>query len=59
MAEAENRRNDKECLFQILRARHLSATPSDFNDLLSWARSKMEAEDIKLILQEFEEWKNS
>jgi hypothetical protein len=33
--------------------------PSEFKDLLVWAKAPMEAEDVKLVLQEFEEWKNS
>jgi hypothetical protein len=40
-------------------ARHQSKNPSDFKDLLAFAKSEMEPEDVKLVLQEFEEWKNS
>ncbi len=58
-SELETRRNDKLCLFQILIAWHESVTPSDFKKLISWQKAHMEPEDVKLVLQEFEEWKNS
>ncbi len=58
-SELETRRNDKDCLLQILMAQHDSKTPSDFNRILAWARAKMEPEDVKLVMQEFNEWKSS
>jgi hypothetical protein len=58
-SEAETRRNDKLCLFQILIAKHESTTPSDLNKLLAWQKAHMEPEDVKLVLQEFEEWVKS
>ncbi len=57
--EIEIRRNDRDYLFQMLVARERSQTPSDFKDLISQTKAKMEPEDVKLVLQEFEEWKNS
>jgi hypothetical protein len=58
-SELATRRNDKATLFQILVAKHESKTPNDFKKLLAWAKAQMEPEDVKLVLQEFEEWKNS
>jgi hypothetical protein len=58
-SEFETRRNDKMYFTQLLRAQHYSKTPSDFNEVLMWIRAAMEPEDVKLVLQEFEEWKNS
>ncbi|MDR1703158.1 MAG: hypothetical protein LBS19_00520 [Clostridiales bacterium] len=55
--EIEIRRNDKDYLFQMLVAQHESSVPKDFNRLISQTKAKMEAEDVKLVLQEFEEWK--
>ncbi len=57
--ELETRRNDKLCLFQILIAAFESKTPGDLKKLLAWQKAHMEPEDVKLVLQEFEEWKNS
>jgi hypothetical protein len=59
MAEAETRRNDKACLLQVLVSQYESETPKDFKKLVMWAKAQMEPEDVKLVLQEFEEWKNS
>jgi hypothetical protein len=58
-SEYETRRNDKSYLIQILLAQHDSKTPSDFNRLLVWIKAQMEPEDVKLVLHEFNEWKNS
>ncbi len=55
--ELETRRSDRSYLFQILRAQFQSKAPNDFKDLLSWVKAKMEPEDVKLVLHEFEEWK--
>ncbi len=57
--ELEIRRSDKSYLLQILMAQHDSETPKDFKRLLTWVKAKMEPEDVKLVLQEFDEWKNS
>jgi hypothetical protein len=57
--EIEIRRNDRDYLFQILLAQFESQTPSDFKKLISQTKAKMEPEDVKLVLHEFEEWKNS
>jgi len=57
-SELETRRIDKGYLFQILKAQHEGNTPSDFKSLLAWTKSQMEPEDVKLVLQEFDEWKN-
>jgi hypothetical protein len=59
MAEAETRRNDKLCLYQILKEQHDSKAPSEFRSLLAWQKAHMEPEDVKLVLQEFEEWVKS
>jgi uncharacterized membrane protein len=58
-SELETRRNDKGYLLQILMSQYESVTPNDFKRLLAWAKGQMEPEDVKLVLQEFEEWKNS
>jgi hypothetical protein len=58
-SELETRRNDKDCFLQILLAQHDSKTPDDFKRLLVWIKAQMEPEDVKLVLQEFEEWKKS
>ncbi len=58
-SEMETRRNDKDCLLQILMAQHESSAPRDFKRLLAWIKAQMEPEDVKLVLQEFEEWKNT
>jgi hypothetical protein len=58
-SEVETRRTDKSYLFQILTAQHESTTPGDFNKLIAWVKAMMEPKDVKLVLQEFEEWKNS
>jgi hypothetical protein len=57
--ELEIRHAERRNLFRILVARHQSKHPGDFKDLLAFAKSEMEPEDVKLVLQEFEEWKNS
>jgi hypothetical protein len=57
--ELEIRRNDRDYLFQMLIAQFESQMPSDFKKLISQTKAKMEPEDVKLVLQEFEEWKNS
>jgi hypothetical protein len=57
MSEHDTRRNDKSFLFQTLEAQHKSNNKADFNTLISWTKAKMEPEDVKLVLQEFEEWK--
>ena len=57
--EIELRHAEKDCFLQILMAQHRSSAPSEFKDLLLWAKAKMEPEDVKLVMQEFEEWKNS
>jgi hypothetical protein len=58
-SELDTRRNDKACLFQILMAQYESKTPADLKKLVAWAKAQMEPEDVKLVLQEFDEWKNS
>jgi hypothetical protein len=50
---------EKDILFQLLEAQYDSKEPSDFKRLIARMKSKMEPEDVKLVLQEFEEWKNS
>jgi hypothetical protein len=57
--ELETRRNDKAYLFQILMTQYESKTPSDLKKLVAWVKAQMEPEDVKLVQQEFEEWKNS
>jgi hypothetical protein len=57
--ELEIRRNDKLCLYQILKEQHDSKTPDAFRGLIAWQKAHMEPEDVKLVLQEFEEWKKS
>ncbi len=57
--EIEIRRNDRDHLFDVLVAQHRSQFPKDFKDLVSQMKAKMEPEDVKLVLHEFEEWKNS
>jgi hypothetical protein len=58
-SELETRHIEKSYLLQILVAQYDSKTPDDFKRLLMWVKAKMEPEDVKLVLQEFEEWKNS
>jgi hypothetical protein len=57
--EIELRHAEKDCLLQILMAQHRSAAPKEFKDLILWAKTKMEPEDVKLVLKEFDDWKNS
>jgi hypothetical protein len=56
-SEHDTRRNDKGYLSQTLKAQNESTNPKDFKSLLYWIKSQMEPEDVKLVLQEFEEWK--
>ncbi|MDR1704148.1 MAG: hypothetical protein LBS19_05640 [Clostridiales bacterium] len=56
-SELETRRNDRGYLFQILKSQHNSATPNDFEELLAWTKAQMESDDVKMVLQGFEEWK--
>ncbi len=58
-SELETRRNDKLVLFQILMAQHDSKAPEDFKRIIAWQKAHMEPEDVKLVLQEFDEWRNS
>ncbi len=58
-SELETRHLEKSYLLQILMAQHDGETPKDFNRLLAWVRGRMEPEDVKVVLQEFEEWKKS
>ncbi len=53
--ELEIRRNDKGYLFQALKAQY---DGNDFDSFLAWIMTQMEPEDVKLVLKEFEEWKN-
>jgi hypothetical protein len=53
------RRMDKGFLFQLLEAQHESSVPKDFNKLIYGAKARMEPKDVKLVLQEFEEWKSN
>ncbi len=57
--ELELRHAERDCLLQVLVAQYESKNPKDFNRLVMWARAKMEPEDVKLVMQEFEAWKNS
>ncbi|MCL2637953.1 MAG: hypothetical protein FWD48_06220 [Oscillospiraceae bacterium] len=57
MSQHDTRRNDKSVLFQALKAQYNAQTKKDFNEFISWTKAKMEPEDVKLVLQEFEEWK--
>jgi hypothetical protein len=56
-SELETRRNDRGYLFQILKAQNNSSTPHDFEELLAWTMAQMESDDVKMVLQGFEEWK--
>ncbi len=58
-SEIETRRNDKLCLYQMLKEQHDSKAPNEFKGLIAWQKAHMEPEDVKLVLQEFDEWKNS
>ncbi len=58
MPEMETRRNDKICLFQMLLVQSRSQVPREFAELISWQKAHMEPEDVKLVMQEFESWKN-
>ncbi len=58
-SELEIRRNDKGYLFQVLMSQYESSAPGDFKKLVAWTKALMEPKDVKLVLQEFEEWKNS
>ena len=57
--EIEIRHTERRNLFRILIAQHESSTPKDFNKLIATTRAEMEAEDVILVMREFEEWKNS
>ncbi len=57
-SEMELRHIEKDYLYQILEAQSESATPRDFDRLISRVKAKMEPEDVKLVLREFEEWKS-
>jgi hypothetical protein len=57
--EIELRRNDRDFLFQLLEAQHESSVPDDFKRIIARTKAKMEAEDVKAVLQDFEDWKNS
>jgi hypothetical protein len=56
-SEIEIRRNDRDYLFQILEAQYESTFPADFEKLIARTKSKMEPEDVKLVLQGFDEWR--
>jgi hypothetical protein len=55
MSQHDTRRNDKSYLFQVLQAEHENC----FKKLKAWTKAQMEPEDVKLVLQEFEEWLKS
>lgn len=54
-SELEARHVEKSYLLQILIAQHESDCPGAFKKLLVWAKAKMEPEDVKFVLHEFEE----
>ncbi len=58
-SEIELRHIEKDYLFQMLVAQYESSAPKDFNKLIAQAKAKMEAEDIKSVMKDFEDWKNS
>ena len=53
--ELETRRNDRMMFFQILKAQETG----DLNSFIANLKAGMEQEDIKIVLQEFEEWKKN
>jgi hypothetical protein len=56
MSQHDTRRNDRSYLFEVLEAQHESQNKSDFERLIARTKSRMEPEDVKLVLQEFSEW---
>jgi len=56
MSQHDTRRNDKSYLFEALEAQHESQNKSDFDKLIARIKSRMEPEDVKLVMQEFSEW---
>ena len=51
--ELETRRNDRIFFFDLLKAKD----SGNLSELISKHKAGMEPEDVKLVLQEFEEWK--
>jgi len=54
-SELETRRNDRIFLFNLLKAQ----SNNDWNEVISALKSGMEQDDVKVVLQEFEEWRKT
>ncbi len=57
--DMELRHAEKRHLFQLLLAQHDSKTPEDFKKLIAQMKAEMEADDVKAVVKDFEDWKNS
>jgi hypothetical protein len=53
------RHAERRNLYRVLKAQRASKCPEDFEELVSSLKVEMEPEDVKLVLQELAEWKNS
>jgi len=54
-SELETRRNDRIFLFNILKAQK----ENDWAQVVSTIKAGMEQDDVKVVLQEFEEWQKT
>lgn len=57
--EMELRHAEKRHLFQLLIAQYDSEAPKDFQRLIAQMKAEMEAEDVKAVTKDFEDWRNS
>jgi len=48
-SEYDSRKNDRSVLYQALKAKY----EKDIDDFILWQKSQMDADDVKLVLQEF------
>jgi hypothetical protein len=51
--ELETRRNDRIFLFNLLKAK----SNDDWDEVISILEAGMEQDDVKIVMQKFEEWK--
>jgi len=49
-SEYDSRKNDKSVLFQALKAQK----ENNIENFILWQKSQMDADDVKLVLQEFQ-----
>jgi hypothetical protein len=55
MAQIDTRHGERDVLFQILVAKY----NNDLDTLLANVKAKMERQDVKEVLEQFEEWKKT